>query len=305
MSKKLQFSFTHRLPTSTSEPRTAWGRMGNDRVCLLYFDFDLDEKSIKPVADGATAELKFSQDVVTRFELTDVAPADEIKHTSEQQYTQHFDINPSIDAGVGGGSLGSYGEERVFDGLPNWRFKGSLCVPRPTQAVSWTWTRGGHYKYSRGVPIIKIGVIGKDPPDHNFIGAVTMTLQPRYSWRRTEKHEFHIDFAPPNPPRSEDLSARVDEFQRSVGIKDTVQAQSGSKPGLDMDSSSPPNPLGSEDLSPRMEECQTPDKRKDTDQAQGDLQAGLNMVSSMDIWVEPDHGETVCPYPMPVRNIGA
>ena len=223
MSKDLQFSFTHRPPTSASQPRSVWGRMDNDRICLLYFDFELNEKSMRSVANVATAELKFSQDA-TRFELVDVAPVEDVKRTSEQQHTQRFDISPNIDTVMGGGIRGSYVDKRVFEGLPDWRFRGSLCLPRPTQAVSWTWTRGGHYNYTRGVPIIKIGVIGKNHPDQTFTGTVTMTLQPRYFWRRAEKHEFHINFSPPNPPRSDDLSTRVIAFQSSVGTQVDVQA---------------------------------------------------------------------------------
>ncbi|KAF3400180.1 hypothetical protein F1880_008115 [Penicillium rolfsii] len=226
-SKDLQFSFTYRPSTSTSQPRSAWGRMDEDRICLLYFDFELNEKSVQSVADVATTELKFSQDAMC-FELVDVAPAEDVRGTSEQQYTQRFDIRPGFDTGMGGSIRGSYVDERVSKGLPDWRFRGSLCPPRPTQTVSWTWTRGGHYVYTRGVPIIKIGVIGKNHPDQKFTGTVKMTLEPRHFWRTTEKHEFQINFSPPSPPRRDDLSARVMAFQNSVVGRD-VQAEPGAE----------------------------------------------------------------------------
>ncbi|KAJ5552503.1 hypothetical protein N7494_001881 [Penicillium frequentans] len=214
INKDVQFSFTLRSPTSTSEPRSVWGLQGNDRICLIYFDIEFSETSIHSVVDKADTKLDFCQND-TDFALTEVAPANEIKPKSEQQFSQRIEFAPNINAGVGGGSLGSYVDERQNMGLPDWRFKGSLGLPRPTQAVSWTWTRGGHYHYSRGIPNLIVGVIGKNHPEEPFTGTVSITLKPRRPWRRSEKREFIISFSPPET-QNEDISARIELFQSSV-----------------------------------------------------------------------------------------
>ncbi|KAH6640330.1 hypothetical protein F5144DRAFT_560006 [Chaetomium tenue] len=209
---KVQFTFHYYASSSL------WGWDGEDQVCVLYFGFDIHEKSEKCEIQSAEVKLDFSGSG-TSIELMSVAPEKEIRQTSEREYIERFSFNPSADTPFGGGSLGGIERERIFDGLPDWRFRGVLDVPSPTTSATWAWIRGAHYDKARGVPRMEVGVVGKGCANVPFKGTVTMNLVPRGFWRKVlneNEKAFLVQF---NPVGQGDLSAIVANFEALIQRK--------------------------------------------------------------------------------------
>lgn len=211
--RDVQFAFQY------YESSSQWGQNGEDRICLLYFGFDIHERSEKCEIQSAEVKLDFSENGAG-FELTNVAPENEIQQTSEREHIERYNLNPSAETPFGGASIGGIERERIFKGLPDWRFRGCLGLPSPTTSATWLWTRGGHYNKARGVPKMEVGVVGKGCTNVPFTGVVTMNLVPRRFWRRVVLNEkekaFLIQFRPQTHGPSDDLSAIVDDFEAVV-----------------------------------------------------------------------------------------
>ncbi|KAK3291299.1 uncharacterized protein B0H64DRAFT_45640 [Chaetomium fimeti] len=204
------------------ESSSQWGQHGADQICVLYFGFDIHERSGKCEIQSADVRLDFS-DTVAGVELTNIAPENEIQQTSEREYIERYSLNPSADTPFGGASIGGIERERIFKGLPDWRFRGSLDLPSPTTSATWTWTRGDHYEKARGVPKMEVGVVGRGCVNRPFTGAVTMNLVPRGFWRRVvlkgKEKVFLMHFNPRTVGGSNDLSASLNDFEASIQRK--------------------------------------------------------------------------------------
>ncbi|KAH6983576.1 hypothetical protein BKA56DRAFT_349334 [Ilyonectria sp. MPI-CAGE-AT-0026] len=208
----VDFTFTYRrAEDQCDEPRSRWGRCGGERVCLLYFDFGIDEKGQKNGINSAEAKISFSESGCPQLELLRVAPKAENVDlpAAEREFTQGVTIEPTVDTPFGSVSLLGYHQERTYEGLPDWRFRSTLGGNRPSKVATWTWTRGSHYSHARGVPGMKVGVVAKDHPNKPFLGAVTLKVSP---WWRTKTKEFLIPFDPPSPESEDDLSNEVTRF---------------------------------------------------------------------------------------------
>ncbi|CRG88383.1 hypothetical protein PISL3812_05413 [Talaromyces islandicus] len=181
----VQFVFLHRWDQHKHpESYSIWGLEGNIRTCILYFDFKVRETTTKCGINKAAVSIDFNTEGLTQAQLFHVKPAYQFRGPSaEQGYKKNWSFGPTFNTPFGGGSLGQIGIEENLEGLPDWRFYGALCPEEEDHGVKWVWIRGDHYKPARGVPEMVVGVAAKNHPQTEFHGAVTMSVQPRRSWR--------------------------------------------------------------------------------------------------------------------------
>jgi len=167
-------------------------------------------QTVKPRA--LKADIAFPES--SAFKLMIVEPTIEKGPLSERGFTQHRNISPNINTPYGGGSVGSRGEDREYEGVADWTFDGR----RNAQIAKWRWKRGDHYNVARGSSQIVTAVVAKDHPSTKFHGTATMEIVPeKFRFWRQGKRVFDIPFEPPNPPSSRDLSEEVGNVKNIVG----------------------------------------------------------------------------------------
>jgi hypothetical protein len=212
----VDFTFLHRCNAERfPESCSTWGLEQDTRTCILYFNFEIRETGQKCGINNAEVNIDFSTEHQTQLTIFHIMPAQEFKApSSEKEYSETWTVAPTVDSPFGGGDFGNIGSAKKFEGLPDWRFYGCNWPAQKVHGVKWKWIRGAHYKHSRGVPPLVVGLAAKDHPETAFTGAVTMSIQPRHFWRNSKAECFTIEFIPLSP-QADDLSESINRFRKA------------------------------------------------------------------------------------------